>query len=51
MCIGEFYLRGDIEGTIWDVEVANNEDKAGGHCSGERCPVWAVTLTGEGWRV
>jgi hypothetical protein len=37
MCIREVYLRGDIEGAIWDMEVTNNEDKAGGHGSRESC--------------
>jgi hypothetical protein len=37
MCVTEFYLRRNIEGAIWDVKVANNQDKAGGHGSSGRC--------------
>jgi hypothetical protein len=36
---GDFYLRGDIEGTIRDMEVANDEDKPRGHGSNGTCPV------------
>lgn len=46
MCIVEVYLRGDIESTIWDMEVANNEDETGGHGSSGRSS-GNVSLPGE----
>jgi hypothetical protein len=45
------YLCRDIEGTIWDVEVANYEDEAGGHGLNDRCcVVQPVTTMSKEWK-